>query len=143
MPLEKAALFMRLKMRKAVTMIIIVILSISTVVFGTYSVAHYYFNYKSSSWFSQDICNSNYTIIAKEIGTPFWDGNSEALVTIKDNKKGKFVTSFSFEIDNEGAELSERNYSIEESSEYVKLSFFDKDGSMSSVYRFYYLDFCV
>ena len=142
MPLGKAALFMRFRMRKAVTMIIIVILSVLTLLFGTYSAVHFFFNYKSSSWFSQDICNSNYTIIAKEIGTPLWDGNSDALVTIKDNKKGKFITSFSFEIDNEGAELSERNYSIEDSSEYVKLSFFDKDGNLSSVYRFYYLDFC-
>lgn len=80
----------------------------------------------------------NYTIIAKEIGTPFWDGNSQVNVTLKDNTKGKFVTSFSCEIDNEGKKFSDSNYDIEADDEYVKLTFFDKDGNLNNAYRFYY-----
>ena len=40
---------------------------------------------------------------------PFFDGNSHVSIAIKDNDKGRFVTSFSCEIDNEGKELSESN----------------------------------
>jgi hypothetical protein len=128
-------------MSKSIKNITIVILSILTVLFGVYTVVHFFFNYKSTTWFIQDISNNNYTIIAEEVGTPWWYGDSKVLITIKDNEKGRFITSFSCQIDNEGNELSETNYNIEDSSEYVKLSFFDNNGILSSAYRFYYSDF--
>lgn len=121
--------------------IIIAILSILTLLFGAYTAVHFFFNYKSSTWFSQDISNDDYTIIAEEVGTPWWYGDSKVLITIKDNINGKFIASFSCQIENEGKELSERNYNIEDNSEYVKISLFDNDETLNSAYRFYYSDF--
>ena len=42
---------------------------------------------------------------------------------------------------NEGNDLTEENYDIEYNDEYIKISLINHDGSICSVYRFYYSDF--
>ena len=38
-------------------------------------------------------------------------------------------------------DLTEENYDIEYNDEYIKISLINHDGSICSVYRFYYSDF--
>lgn len=127
-------------MSKTASRITIVILSALTLLFGAYTGVHYFYNYSTTEWFIEDVNGDKYTVIAKEVGMPFFDGNSHVSIAIKDNDKSRFVTSFSCEIDNEGKELSDSNYDLAATDEYIRLSFFDNDGSVSSAYRFYYSD---
>lgn len=126
------------KIAKRITVSILVILLLIT---GTYTAIHFFYNYKSTDWFMENVKADNYTIIGEEIGTPFWDSNSKALITIKDNNKKRFIISFSVEIENNGERLSDRNYHIEDNNEYVKVSFYNNSNDSIESYRFYYSDF--
>ncbi len=128
-------------MSKIAKRIIVSILVILLLITGTYTAVHFFYNYKSTDWFMENVKADNYTIIGEEIGTPFWDGDSEVSITIKDNNKKRFIIAFTARIENNGERLSERNYHIEDTNEYVKVSFYNYNGDFIGSYRFYYSDF--
>lgn len=74
-------------MSKKVYILIIIILTILLIFTGTYSIMHYFYNYKSTNWFRKNIKRDSYTIVAEQIGEPFWFGDSNIRVGIKDNIK--------------------------------------------------------
>lgn len=128
-------------MNKKIYVCIIIILAILLLITGTYSIVHYFFNYNCTNWFKKSVKNDSYIIIGEEIGDTFWNSDSKAIITIKHNDRYKFLASFETRIENEGNDLTEENYDIEYNDEYIKISLINHDGSICSVYRFYYSDF--
>ena len=114
-------------MNKKIYVCIIIILAILLLITGTYSIVHYFFNYNCTNWFKKSVKNDSYIIIGEEIGDTFWNSDSKAIITIKDNDRYKFLVSFETRIENEGNNPTEENYDIEYNDEYIKISLINHD----------------
>lgn len=128
-------------MNKKVYIGIIIVLIVMLLITGTYSVVHYFYNYSSQEWFRESIKDGEYVIVGEEIGNTMLEGNTQVEISIFDHINKAYMTSFKTEIKNQGKRLSEDNYNIEATEEYIKIELIDFDGQTKVGYRFFFEDF--
>ena len=126
-------------MNKVATRITIVFLLILLFLTGSYTFLHWNSNNSTLGWFRQE-CNKNYILIGEEVGAPVLNGVSKTRIRLYDNNNHRHVLIYDTSIVNKGKPLTDSNYSITNTEEYIKLNLYEYDHTPCGVYRFYYTD---
>ena len=126
-------------MNKVATRITIVFLLILLFLTGSYTFLHWNSNNSTLGWFRQE-CNKNYILIGEEVGAPVLNGVSKVRIRLYDNNNHRHVLIYDTSIVNKGKPLTDSNYSITNTEEYIKLNLYEYDHTPCGVYRFYYTD---
>lgn len=116
----------------------IVILSLLLLITGGYTLIHYHFNYSAREWFRESIQDGNYVIVGDEIGDTIFDGGTQVQISIFSSNS--HLETFHTTIKNDGKELTEDNYKIDYTKEYLKIKLINHDKKSVS-YCFFYDDF--
>ena len=69
-------------MNKKAYVSIIMVLIFVTLITGTYTIIHYFFNYSAEEWFRESINDGDYVIVGEEIGDTMFDGDTQVEISI-------------------------------------------------------------
>lgn len=108
---------------------------------GFYLTHVYMINTDNILWFEENIVDGKYTITGYEEKTFYSIFGTKAIIYITNHNDSKGSTWFSTKINNRGKPLSNKNYQLEYTEEYVKITLLNYKGEISSSLRLYYKDF--
>ena len=80
-------------------------------------------------------------IVGEEIGNTMFDGDTQVEISIFDHINKVHMISFKTGISNQGEKLSDENYNIECTEEYIKIELINFNGQKKVAYRFFFEDF--
>lgn len=120
----------------------IVIILVAVLIFASiYMLFHCCFSFDSKEWFRQEIGNADYLIVGDKIVHTSLLGCTEVEIDIYDRKRNVHMISFKTMIKDQGKGITKDNCKVEYNQDYLKVSFFDYKGDISTVHRFYFEDF--
>ena len=108
---------------------------------GSYAIIHWVCNYSAQEWFRESINGGDYVIVGEEIGNTMFDGDTQVEISIFDHINKVHMISFKTGISNQGEKLSDENYNIECTEEYIKIELINFNGQKKVAYRFFFEDF--
>ncbi len=128
-------------MNKKAYISIIIVLLFLVLVAGSYAIMHWLCNYSAREWFRESINDGDYVIVGEEIGNTMFDGDTQVEISIFDHINKVHMISFKTGISNQGEKLSDENYNIECTEEYIKIELINFNGQKKVAYRFFFEDF--
>lgn len=128
-------------MNKKAYISIIIVLLFLVLVAGPYAIIHWVCNYSAQEWFRESINDGDYVIVGEEIGNTMFDGDTQVEISIFDHINKVHMISFKTGISNQGEKLSDENYNIECTEEYIKIELINFNGQKKVAYRFFFEDF--
>lgn len=128
-------------MNKKAYISIIIVLLFLVLVAGSYAIIHWVCNYSAQEWFRESINDGDYVIVGEEIGNTMFDGDTQVEISIFDHINKVHMISFKTGIGNQGEKLSDENYNIECTEEYIKIELINFNGQKKVAYRFFFEDF--
>ncbi len=98
-------------------------------------------NYATREWFRESTNDGDCSVIAEEIGRTFW-GRANYVEIYVNSRSSRLHNRFRTQINNGGGELTEDNYNISYTDEYISIELigYHEDGEDRQVYRFYFDD---
>lgn len=108
---------------------------------GLYLTHVYMINTDDILWFEENIVDGNYTIIGYEEKTFFSIFGTKTSIYITNHNDSKGSNWFTTKVNNRGKPLSNKNYQLEYTEEYVKITLLNYKGEISSSLRLHYKDF--
>ncbi len=127
-------------MNKKAYLCIIIVLVFLLLITGTYTIVHYYFDDLADEWFRESINNGDYEIVGYEIRDGIFDGAAQVEISIFDDINKVHMVTFHTSVRNQGKKLTDDNYDIECTKEYIKIALINADGQ-TKAYRFFFEDF--